>query len=503
MDMMNRQLAQLASSMGELKGNSGKLSSTVHVPENANVSKVTLRSGTAYNGPLPKKPSGEPSETKGKLRGKKAKRRRARGRDESEKTPIAEPVPQEKEREEIDLNETARKQGLMTDDEFQVLLDEVNRMDVDTAEVAEGLDLASKAVGRSEESGTVNDSDGLAHQSADEVSEKQTEEEKPKLVTPQSEAGEDDKHIEEKETKVQPEEPEPVVPPVLKPKAVKRKLVLKNDTKAERPKPKRVSQRCLGRWTSSKAGANTAAGAVEISSEEERTTPTKPGEESLSATNLEDASTTTEMISPTPSDQREETNEMAEGLDLASKSVGHEEPLDDNTNIRVETRPTTQKEPSIPIEERLEEDEDEDEDRYLQERKKKGKAPVTKKPSSKKQQSNSDVSLEDEEYGEQQLPHNHRELIHPPVEKQKYSRWKVEITDEQIEDMKHFSTKKLQDAFDNKYDGNKQIKNGKVLYFPSLDELNAREPFLSHMRALGFNWLLENRDPSIPIRLAK
>ncbi|XP_042012121.1 neurofilament heavy polypeptide-like [Salvia splendens] len=62
--MMNRQLAQLASSMGELKGNSGKLPSTVHVPEKANVSKVTLRSGTAYEGPQPRKPSGEPSRTK-------------------------------------------------------------------------------------------------------------------------------------------------------------------------------------------------------------------------------------------------------------------------------------------------------------------------------------------------------------------------------------------------------------------------------------------------------
>ncbi|XP_042019040.1 transmembrane protein 131-like [Salvia splendens] len=250
----------------------------------------------------------------GETEGKESEEKKSQGEgDESEKMPVAEPVPQEKEREEIDLNETTRKQGLMSDDEFQALLDEVNRMDVDTAEVAEGLDLPLK---------------------------KQTEEEKQKSVTPQPEAGEDDKHIEEKETEVQPEEPEPVVPPVLKPKTVKRKLVLKNDSKAERPKPKRVSQRCLGRWTSSKVGANTTACVVEISSEEEKNTPTKPGDESLSATNLEDASTTTGMISPTPSDQREETDEMAEGLDLASKSVGLEEPVDDNSNIRVETRPT-------------------------------------------------------------------------------------------------------------------------------------------------------------------
>ncbi|XP_042051508.1 uncharacterized protein LOC121796795 [Salvia splendens] len=224
-------------------------------------------------------------------------------------------------------------------------------------------------------------------------------------MTPQSEAGEGDKHVEEKETEVQPKEPEPVVPPVSKPKAAKKRLVMKNDPKAERPKPMRVSQRCLGRWTSSKAGANTAGEAVEISSEEERTAPTKPGEESLSATNLKDTSTATEMVSPTPSDRKEETDEMDEGLDLASKSVGHEEPVDDNTIICVVTKPTAQKEPSTPTKERLEKDEDED--RYLQERKRKGKAPVTKKESSKKQRmGNAGVVIKEPE---QRVPPRRRE----------------------------------------------------------------------------------------------
>ncbi|XP_042035082.1 uncharacterized protein LOC121781399 [Salvia splendens] len=216
------------------------------------------------------------------------------------------------------------------------------------------LDLASKAVGGGEEAST-------------------------------PEAGESDAHIEKDETVVRTEELEPVAPPVSKPKAVKRKLVLKSDLKAERPKPKRVSQRCLGKWTSSKAKANTAADAVEVSSEEERTTPTKPREQSLSTTNLEDASTATEVVTPTPSDQREETDKMAEGLDLAFESVGHDEPRDDRTHIRVETQPTAQDKPSTQIEKRPEEDEDGNEDRYREERKKKGKAPVTKKPSRKKQ----------------------------------------------------------------------------------------------------------------------
>ncbi|XP_042056241.1 translation initiation factor IF-2-like [Salvia splendens] len=274
----------------------------------------------------------------------------------------------------------------MTDEEFEALLNEVNRMEDGTAKMAEGQDLASEAVGEGEEAGTRNDPEGLAHQPVDEVEERQTREEEPKSVTLQPEAGESDTHIEKDETVVRTEEPEPVAPPVSKPKAIKRKLVLKSDPKAERSKPKRVLQRCLGKWTSSKAKANTAADAVEVSSEEEEmTTPTKPGEESVSATNLEDASTATEVVTPTPSDQREETDKMAEGLDLESESVGHDEPRDDNTHIRVETQPTAQDKPSTQTEKRPEEDEDGDEDRYREERKRKGKAPVTKKSSRKKQ----------------------------------------------------------------------------------------------------------------------
>ena len=81
---------------------------------------------------------------------------------------------------------------------------------------------------------------------------------------------------------------------------VKRKLVLKEDPKAERQKPKQVSQRCLGKWTSNKV-ANTAADAVEISSEDERTTLTKPGEEP-STTSQKDAPMATGTVSSTPID---------------------------------------------------------------------------------------------------------------------------------------------------------------------------------------------------------
>ncbi|XP_042005880.1 uncharacterized protein LOC121754618 [Salvia splendens] len=51
----------------------------------------------------------------------------------------------------------------------------------------------------------------------------------------------------EEETTAETNEPEPVAPPVVKPKPIKRKLVVKADPKADSPKPRRISQRCLGR----------------------------------------------------------------------------------------------------------------------------------------------------------------------------------------------------------------------------------------------------------------
>ncbi|XP_042019188.1 muscle M-line assembly protein unc-89-like [Salvia splendens] len=318
------------------------------------------------------------------------------GGDEPERTPVAEPIPQEMAREEIDLNETAKKQGIMTDDEFQMILDEVNRKEDDTFMLVEDLGLASRTVGEGEVSGTGNEPEGQAHQPVDEVEERQTREEETMSVTPQPDAGESEARIENEETVTRTEVPAPVAPPVSKLEAVKRKLVLKSDPKAERPKPTRVSQRCLRKWTSSKVKANTTADPVEVLSEEERTTPTKPGEESLSATDLEDASTAAEVVSPTPSDQREGTDKMAEGLDLASESVGHKEPRDDNIHTRVETHPTAQDKPSTQAEKKPEEDEERDEDKYREERKRKGKAPVKKKPGSKKQRTvNIDVVIKE------------------------------------------------------------------------------------------------------------
>ncbi|XP_042038375.1 titin-like [Salvia splendens] len=415
-------------------------------PEPSEPSQTPQQSDSMDIDPISAYYDSDPGERKARRREEQKSRE---GGDEPERTPVAEFTPQEMARVEIDLNETARKQGLMTDEEFEALLREVTRME--DAMMAEDPDLKSRVVGEGEEDSAGN------------------------------------KPIEEEKTVARTEVPEPVAPPVIKPEAVKRKLVLKSDPRAERPKPERVSQRCLGRWASSKAKANTTADPVEVLSEEERTTPTKSGEESLSATDLEDTAMATEVVSPTLSDQGEETEQMAEGLDLASAPDGHDEHGEESTRIRVETNLLAQDQPSTQSEKKPEDEDNRDEDKYQEERKRKGKAPVKRKPSTKKQRtvnigivitdpvqrtpphrqeandsdyaaseeetSDSDVSLENEVYSEQQLPLNHQELVYPQVERLKYKRWTVELTDELVEEMKLFDSKKLQDAFKDKDDG--------------------------------------------------
>ncbi|XP_042056375.1 uncharacterized protein LOC121800954 [Salvia splendens] len=144
----------------------------------------------------------------------------------AEETPTVETVRQERVREEIDLNELAQKRSLMTDTEFESIVEEVNRRE-DTALIAEGLDLASRSVGR--------------------VEKVQGEEKESEPVDPRVEVGDSRMQVGEEEPAAETQEPEPVAPPVVKPKPIKRSLILKTDPKAIRPKPQRVSQRCLGK----------------------------------------------------------------------------------------------------------------------------------------------------------------------------------------------------------------------------------------------------------------
>ncbi|KAL1540988.1 hypothetical protein AAHA92_25264 [Salvia divinorum] len=61
MDMLTRQLSQIAISINEMRGNDGKIPATVKMPGKENVSQITLRSGKAYEGATMRVENGEPS----------------------------------------------------------------------------------------------------------------------------------------------------------------------------------------------------------------------------------------------------------------------------------------------------------------------------------------------------------------------------------------------------------------------------------------------------------
>ncbi|XP_042032249.1 uncharacterized protein LOC121778931 [Salvia splendens] len=276
----------------------------------------------------------------------------------------------------------------------------------------------------------------------------------PESVDSQVKAGDDRMQVEEEGPPMETQVPETVTPSILKPPPVKRPIT-------EKPKPTRVSQRCLGKWTASKAQTNTTENPVEIISEEEQATPKKAEIEPVQATDQEDVG-----VSSVQNEPGTETEWMTEGPDLASGSVSPRGSEHVKYPVPGDTTLTAQ----------------EEETQYQRARKRKGKAPlkkksVTKKPrvantriviteasqrtppsrgersdseytASEESDSDSGISLENEEYGEQSLPDDHRELVHPPVERLRYRRWTVDFTNEIAEEMKLFETQKLQDTFE-------------------------------------------------------
>ncbi|XP_042067173.1 uncharacterized protein LOC121810475 [Salvia splendens] len=54
LDMLTKQLSQVAMSLGELRGNEGKIPATVQQPGRENISEVSLRSGKVYQNPSPR-----------------------------------------------------------------------------------------------------------------------------------------------------------------------------------------------------------------------------------------------------------------------------------------------------------------------------------------------------------------------------------------------------------------------------------------------------------------
>ncbi|KAL1549145.1 hypothetical protein AAHA92_17280 [Salvia divinorum] len=61
MNMLNRQLSQIATSLNEMRGNEGKIPATVKLPGRENVSMITLRSREVYEEPTMKAEDGGPS----------------------------------------------------------------------------------------------------------------------------------------------------------------------------------------------------------------------------------------------------------------------------------------------------------------------------------------------------------------------------------------------------------------------------------------------------------
>ncbi|XP_042032341.1 titin-like [Salvia splendens] len=214
----------------------------------------------------------------------------------------------------------------MTDEEFDSILNRVNRREQDTTPMAEGLDLALGAVGNREKATSGTIPEGRPFPLVGREGEVPSKEKEP--VDPQVKAGDDRVQVEEEGTasteakdagtetaEPEVEAPTPVAPQVVKPIPVKRKLVVKADPKADSPKPQRVSQRCLGKWASSRAKPNTTEDPIEIASKEERATLKKAEGELVQATDQEDTG-----VSPVQNEPGTTTEGMAGGPNLTSES---------------------------------------------------------------------------------------------------------------------------------------------------------------------------------------
>ncbi|KAL1555251.1 hypothetical protein AAHA92_15717 [Salvia divinorum] len=69
MDMLAKQLSQIATSINEMRRNDGKIPATVKMPGKENASQITLRSEKAYEGPARRMENGGPSWKEGGTNG--------------------------------------------------------------------------------------------------------------------------------------------------------------------------------------------------------------------------------------------------------------------------------------------------------------------------------------------------------------------------------------------------------------------------------------------------
>ncbi|KAL1560973.1 hypothetical protein AAHA92_11120 [Salvia divinorum] len=61
MDMLAKQLSQIATSINKMRGNDGKIPATVKMSGKENITQITLRSGKAYEGSTMRIENGEPN----------------------------------------------------------------------------------------------------------------------------------------------------------------------------------------------------------------------------------------------------------------------------------------------------------------------------------------------------------------------------------------------------------------------------------------------------------
>ncbi|XP_041995849.1 trichohyalin-like [Salvia splendens] len=255
-------------------------------------------------------------------------------------------------------------------------MEEVNRRE-DTALMAEGLDLASRSVGGVEKAVTGTTPEGHTSQSVEGKEEVHEEEKEPEPVDPRVEVGGGRMQVEEEEPAAEIPEPEPEAPPVVKPKPIKRSLILKVDPKADRPKPQRVSQRCLGKSVGHRETGPTTQDPFLSQAEKE------PEEEK-------------DKVDREEVRYREERKRK--GKAPMKKKPSTKKPRLVNTGIVITE--AAQRTPSS----RREQSDSEYE-------------------FSEESESASDTSMEDEEYKEQKLPNDHQELLHTPAERLRYKRW--------------------------------------------------------------------------------
>ncbi|XP_042012053.1 uncharacterized protein LOC121760458 [Salvia splendens] len=118
MDMLAKELSQIATSLSEMRGNEGRIHASVKPPDRANISQITLRSGREYDGPSMKKDKGStPTSLEKETGTKEVETGEVRTVDYNQSKNGEKPVPQEADQHfsgpgvEVEIEEIRREAG--------------------------------------------------------------------------------------------------------------------------------------------------------------------------------------------------------------------------------------------------------------------------------------------------------------------------------------------------------------------------------------------------------